>query len=323
MEPNNNKKIIIALCCVFIITLLTIPFLKKDNQTLKTNKKEISNNFNESKFTNKVSKKKIVFVIIGIVVVILIISLIILFIKKRNNNNKELEAFLSKRCDCNFVSYITIYFGTEEIDYSGQEVFFNKDINSEAKRQFNFYKTLANDQNLKNILSVFYERITEFLSKIDGHLLKAYYDQNDNSNTPLEQMSKNFNENFLANQTIYGTIFKVNKNNATRPLSEEEEELLDDKNYVDLFKTIMQQDNIPYYEEQNEKLPLFEHCHTTYTIIKKLYSTELPRFFNTEGNKKYLDKYKNNIDNAMNEIKKCLEIKQAEENPSTQSFFLI
>ena len=315
MEPNNNKKIIIALCCVFIITLLTIPFLKKDNQTLKTNKKEISNNFNESKFTNKVSKKKIVFVIIGIVVVILIISLIILFIKKRNNNNKELEAFLSKRCDCNFVSYITIYFGTEEIDYSGQEVFFNKDINSEAKRQFNFYKTLANDQNLKNILIVFYERIIVFFFQIDGHLLQAFYDQNNNSNTPLGQMSKNFNKDALIKQR-YIMIFKFEKINATRNLSDEEKQLLTNKKYVDLFKTIMQQDTIPFYEEQTKKLPLFKNCYAAYIMIKTIYE-ELTAFFSKAENKKHSNKYKTNIDNAMNEIKKCLEIKQAKENPST------
>ena len=331
MKPNNNKKkIIIALCCIFAIALLTIPFLGKDNQIPKKinnqiNKKEISNDFETPKVPNQeVSSKKtfLFFIIIGIVaivVVILIISLIIFFIKKRNNKD-----FLSKGCYFVCTSdEIKIYFGLEKIDYLGNESFYDTDI---YRKQQKFYQDLQNNENiiyLRVALTTFYKRITDFLFQIDGHLLKACYDPSNQRDIPLAQMSKNFNEKTLVNQTLHDEIAKIEKIDATRPLSENEKQLLNSKNYVDLFKTIMQQDTIPYYEEQNEKLPLFEHCHTTYTIIKKLYSTELPRFFNTEGNKKYLDKYKNNIDNAMNEIKKCLEIKQAEENPSTQSFFLI
>ena len=320
MEPNNNdnkKKIIIALCCIFAIALLTIPFLEKDNQIPKTNKEEILNN------TNKISSKKtfLFFIIIGIaVVIILIISLIILFIKRHNanknkidNNANNLEDFLSRRCY--FFLYnaeIIISFGDKNIDYISSKTLFINDISSKAKQQFNFYKTLANDQNLKNSLITFYELAVNFFFEIDGHLLRAHY--NNNKNTPLGQMSKNFNGETFFNQTIYDDIFKFYKTDATRPLSDEEKKLLNDSNYVNLFKIIMQQDTIPYYEEENKQLPLFEHCHAVYMQIKAIYE-ELTDFFNEERNEEHSNKYKTKIDNAMNEINNFLKIQPENNQP--------
>ena len=355
MEPNNNKKkIIIALCCAVAVILLTIPFLGKDNQTPKkisnqSNKKEIFNNFNESKSTNKVSKKKIVFVIFGIVVVILIISLIILFIKRNTtddnnnnknkidntNNNKALEAFLSQRCFgynlCN--PKIQIIFGNnlQEPIYISEIMLFFKDINSKAKQQFKFYQILANDQSLKDSLITFYKLTIDFFFEIDGYLLKAYYDQNNNNNTPLGQMSKNFNENTLIDQERI-KILEFDKTDATRDLSDEEKQLLLNNDYVNLFKTIMQNKNLPYYVEQNiiqkqqllnnhgsilnEKLPIFEHCHAIYMKIKDIYS-ELTTFFSKPENEEHSNKYKAKIDNAMKAINNFLEIQQENNQPPT------
>ena len=328
---NHLKKIIIGiLFCTFGITLLTIP----DNQILKTNKKKISNNFDKPKSTNKVSSKKtfFFFIIIGIVVIvviILIISLIVWLIKRRNNKLAK-EDFLSKKCYFTYVSNVMkICFGSAKISIAMDTIFFNKDISSETKQQFNFYKILANDQNLKNSLIAFYYSVATFFFEIDGHLLKVCYDPNNNSNTPLTQMSKNFNETTFVDRIMYDDIFSFNKTNATRPLSENEKQLLNSKNYVDLFKTIMHQDTIPYYEEekiiqkqqllnsfgcalvttQNEKLPLFEYCHAIYMKIKDIYS-ELTTFFSKPENKKHSNKYKLKIDSAMNAINTFLEIKQ-------------
>ena len=327
MEPNNNnnkRKIIIALCCVIVITLLTIPFLKKDNQIPKTNKKEILNNFDEPKSTNKVSdqsnKKEIsndfetpkapnqevsskktffFFIIIGIVVVILIISLIVWLVKR----HELLEDFLSKRCyfilNNEVDNELIIGFGDENIDDAPSTILFNRDIYS---KQQEFYQNLQNNADLKNALDNFNKMITNFLFQIDGHLLKAYYNQNNNSNTSLGQMSKNFNKKTLANQEIHDEIFKINISDATRPLSEDEKQLLNSKNYVDLFKTIAQKKVLPYYEEENEKFPLFEHCHAMVKLVIDIHQ-ELTTFFSKPENKKHSDKYKTKIDNAMNVIK--------------------